>query len=207
MLLARGIQGAEQSNMKPARTLSGFATDKPSAEMAIEAVERGNGLEEATISLLRAHVCGRVSELRALEYRSLRDGREREATANLTIEKSVDHRCVFLLEHRAGRVDKLTARTHTPRRLGKQGKLQAGHVVIDIFRQKAPGNLGVATHGARAGAGRVYKHAIEEVPLPCPTISFGKGAIKVATVTGDEADAIDEPCALEASAIQAILLL
>ena len=149
--------------MKPARTLSGFATDKPSAEMAIEAVERGNGLEEAAISLLGAHVCGRVSELRALEYRSLRDGREREAAANLTIEKSVDHRCVFLLEHRAGRVDELTARTHAPRRLGNQGKLQAGHVVIDIFRQKAPGNLGVATHGARAGAGALLKKLSRKV--------------------------------------------
>lgn len=193
--------------MKPAQSLNGFATDKPGAEMTIEAVERGNGLEEATISLLGAHVCGRISELRALEYRSLRDGREREATANLTIEKSINHRRVFLLEHRAGRVDKLPARTHAPRRLGKQGKLQARHVAIDIFRQKAPGNLGVATHGARAGAGRVYKHAIEEAPLPCPTISFGKGAIKIATITGDEADAIDEPRALEATAVQAILLL
>lgn len=175
--------------------------------MAIEAVERGDGLEEAAIRFPEAHVCGRISELRALEYRSLRDGRERKATANLTIEKSVDHRGIFLLEHRAGRVDKLPARTHAPRRLGKQGKLQAGHVAIDIFRQEAPGNLGVATHGARTGAGRVYKHAIEEAPLPCPTISVGKGAIEVATVTGDETDAIDEPRALEATAIQAILLL
>ena len=193
--------------MKPAQSLNGFATDKPGAEMTIEAVGRGNGLEEATISLLGAHVCGRVSELRALEYRSLRDGREREATANLTIEKSINHRRVFLLEHRAGRVDKLPARTHAPRRLGKQGKLQARHVAIDIYRQKEPAKLGMATHDARAGAGRVYKHAIEETPLPCPTISFGKGAIKVATITGDEADAIDEPRALEATAIQAILLL
>lgn len=68
---------------------------------------------------------------------------------------------VLLGQQGAGGIQQLAANPYAAGTLAEHGKLKLRQVAINLTGIETPRDLGMATHGAHAGTGRIDEHGVE----------------------------------------------
>ena len=128
--------------------------------MAIGLMGKRQRLHAAASVKMLAHkrphvrIQGIIKRIDAIERPQL------ESVAGLR-QEGIHDSPVLLGQQRAGGIQQLAANPHTTGTLAEHGKLKLRQVVINLTGIEAPRDLGMATHGAHAGTGRIDEHGVE----------------------------------------------